>query len=56
MQRVWHTSALQTAVHLLPMAIGGILVNVSVSSTYKKNNNLKHVLGCGWSDPSSSIQ
>lgn len=27
-QRVWHASALQTAVHMLPMAIMGTLVNV----------------------------
>lgn len=32
-QRVWHSSALKTAVYLLPMAIMGILVNVSLLPT-----------------------
>ena len=31
MQRVLHFSALITAVHMLPMAIMGILVNVSIA-------------------------
>jgi hypothetical protein len=31
MQRVLHFSALITAVHILPMAVMGILVNVSIT-------------------------
>jgi hypothetical protein len=42
MQRVWHTSPLKTAVHLLPMAIGGILVNVS--------NSLPIMIDTFWQD------
>ncbi|KAI9709127.1 MAG: hypothetical protein M1820_003573 [Bogoriella megaspora] len=39
MQRVWHFSALETAVHLLPMAITGILVNVFAGLVLHKINN-----------------
>jgi len=33
LQRVWHTSALKTAVYLLPMAVSGTLVNVSLTGS-----------------------
>jgi hypothetical protein len=38
MQRVLHFSALITAVHMLPMAIVGILVNVSIDLKFNPYN------------------
>ena len=45
MQRVLHFSALITAIHMLPMAIMGILINVSIDLKFNPYNAALSRLG-----------
>jgi MFS family permease len=46
LQRVWHSSALKTAVYLLPMAVMGILMNVVAAwIMHRVSNKLMMLVG-----------